>query len=510
MTHAIGVDVGTTNVKVALVDRAGESIAAAKRQLAPSPSSETEQDADELWAQVCDAVREVTSAAPGAASDVAVIGVCSQYSSIVPVDASGEPVADIVMWTDHRGSDHSWAILGAHDEAFEVWLEHHGIPPVGGGLSLAHILHLQLDRPDVHAATAAYLEVMDYVTTRLTGRITATQHSMFMSQVCDTRDLGSTVYDTDLIELAGIDVGRLPPLIGVDEAVGTVRPEVADELGLPGGVVVYAGTNDTATGLVATGAVVAGRAGLSIGTTSVLIDTVARKDTDIDHEILSMPGVFEGSYLVFAENGLGGKAMEHVLANLVYAADALADHITDDDFEELDAALDSVPPGSQGVLFLPWLGGSLSPSADTRMRGGFLNLSLESTRTQLVRAVAEGVAFNLAWLLPYVETFTGNEIDEIVFNGGAARSRAWCQIIADALDRPVTPVVEPERAVARATALLSLHRHGDLSIDDLTGSVQLGERFEPLPDNRSVYDRMKTQFIAAYEATQPIHHALNE
>lgn len=510
MEHAIGIDVGTTNVKVVLVADDGTTTAGTSRQLHPIPGSETEQSAGELWSRVCDAVREVTSFAPDVAADVVAVGVCSQYSSTVPIDAAGQPVADLLLWTDQRGGDHAWAILGDHDDAFGLWLDHHGIPPVGGGLSLTHMLHLQLDRPDVHEATTAYLEVMDYVTTRLTGRITGTQHSMFTSQVCDNRRLGSTEYDADLIAMAGIDPDRLPPLVAVGDAVGPMLPGIASQLGLPATAVVYAGTNDTATGSVATGASIDGRAGLSIGTTSVLVDTVEHKDTDVDHEIISMPGLFDDSYLVCAENGIGGRAMEHVLANVVFASDALADHVTDDHFEALDAALDSVPPGSDGVLFLPWLGGSLSPRADPGMRGGFLNMSLDSRRTHLVRAVAEGIAFNLGWLLPHVEGFTGKGIDEIVFNGGAARSRVWCQIIADVLDRPVTPLIHPDQTVARATALLALQRHGRLSRADLVDLVDLGERFEPCPENRDVYDRMQTQFLAAYEATQPIHHALNQ
>ncbi len=509
MAHAIGIDVGTTNLKAALVDESGSTVASSQRQLVPSAACETEQDAEELWRQARDAIRELATAEPDATADVAAVGVCSQYSSIVPVDSAGLPVAEVVMWTDHRGSDHSWAILDEHDDAFALWLDHHGIPPVGGGLSLAHILHLQLDRPGVHRVTRSYLEVMDYLTARLTGHITATQHTMFTSQLCDNRRLGVTEYDTELIEMAGIDPERLPPLVSAAAPSGPPTTPTAEQLGLPVDAAAYPGTHDTATGLVATGADIDGRAGLSIGTTSVLIDAVNRKDTDIDHEILSMPGVFGDSYIVFAENGLGGQAMEHVLANLVYATDELADHVTDDDFRALDTTLESVAPGSGGVLFLPWLAGSLSPSADARMRGGFLGLSLDSTRTHLVRSVAEGVAHNLAWLLPHVEEFTTEAIDEVVFTGGAARSRAWCQIIADVLDRPVTPVTRPELSVARATALLALHRHGVLSRDDLPRLVDLGDRYEPSVEDRSLHDRMHTQFLAAYEATKPIHHALD-
>ena len=174
MPHAIGIDVGTTNVKVVLVSSEGTLVASAARTIATRRTTDTaEQDAGALWDAVKGSISEATAAAPAAAGDVAVIGCCSQYSSIVPVDADATPVADMVLWQDKRGTDHSWELLG-REGVFETWLTHHGIPPVGNGLSLAHILHLQKDRPEVHARTTAYLEPMDYVNARLTGRINPT------------------------------------------------------------------------------------------------------------------------------------------------------------------------------------------------------------------------------------------------------------------------------------------------------------------------------------------------
>ncbi len=106
-------------------------------------------------------------------------------------------------------------------------MELHGIPPVGSGLSLGHLLHFEQDRPEVHAATAHYLEAMDYVVARLTGRATATQNTMFMAQLCDNRSLGVTAYDEELLGLSGVDRSRLPELVAVDAVVGTVRAEIA-------------------------------------------------------------------------------------------------------------------------------------------------------------------------------------------------------------------------------------------------------------------------------------------
>jgi xylulokinase len=510
MPHALGVDVGSTNVKAVLVDDTGEVRGAASRNLSSRRDGEVaEQDPEVLWQAVVGAASEAVGSDAAAAADVAAIGVCSQYSSIVPVGPQGRPTAPLVTYLDRRGSDHSRAVLRDHEEALGLFVERHGIPPIGGGTSLAHIQHFQHDRPEVHDATSAYLEPMDYVNARLTGRIAANQCTVFMTQLCDDRHLGVTRYDADLVRLAGIDDSRLPPLSPVDAPVGTVLPEVAGLLGVPATAVVQAAMNDSQAGAYATGAFLPGRVGLSIGTTAVLLDAVTDKAVDLDHEILTMPSPERDAHLVWAENGLAGKAVEHVLEELVYASDELGEHVTEDSFAMLDQVLDSVPPGSDGVLFLPWLSGSMSPRADGRVRGGFLNLSLDTRRVHLVRAAVEGTAHNLAWLLPAVEGFTGTPVDEVVFGGGAARSRGWSQILADVLDRPVRPLVGPDRAVARAVALVALWRHGTVTRSDLDELVETSATHEPDPRLRERYALTQTQFEAAFDALAPIYRALN-
>jgi xylulokinase len=510
VTHALGIDVGTTNAKVAIVGPDGSLAAAAQRPIATRrDGAVATQDPAALWAAVVEAVREAVRTAPEAAAAVTDVGVDSQYSSIVPVDRDGAAVGDLVLYLDQHGTDHSFAVLERHPEAFALWVERHGIPPVGNGLSLAHLLHLQLDHPELHAVTAAYLEPMDFVNLRLTGVVAANQCTMFMAQLCDNRTLGATAYDAELVDLSGVDPTTLPPLHPLDAPVGPVLPDVADELGIPRGATVHAAINDSHAGALATGVFRPGRAGAMIGTTSVLLDTADAHGTDLDHEVLSMPSPLPGRYLVWAENGLGGKALEHVLEHVVHAVDELGDHATDDQFARLDHALASVPAGSGGVVFLPWLTGSVSPQADPHVRGAFLNLSLDTGRTHLVRAVVEGICANLAWLLPVVERFSGHPITEVAFGGGAARSGTWASILADVLDRPVLTLRDPDQANARAVGLLALHRAGVLSEADLAARVETTGRCDPDPAVRPVHDRMQAAFEAAFSALRPIYRELN-
>ena len=147
------------------------------------------------------------------------------------------------------------------------------------------------------------------------------------------------------------------------------------------------------------------------------------------------------------------------------------------------------------------------------MRGGFVNVGLETTRGDLIRAAVEGTARNLRWLLPYVEAFAGTgpvpdaPATEIVFGGGAARSRQWAQVIADVLDRPVAVLDHPSNAIAAAVARVALARH--CGVDPLDAQPTIAARLAPDRSTRAVHDELQVQFEAAFAATQPICEALN-
>lgn len=516
----VGIDVGSTNVKAVLLDQHLSPVAVATRPLTWKRSGPSaEQDAEHLWQAVVDALASLAGDARAAGvdglSDVGTVGVCSQYSSIVPVDERNLPVAPMRLYLDQRGSHHCLAILERHPDAFMTWIERHPVPTVGGGLALGHILGFQRDEPEVHRSTAAYLEAMDYVTARLTGLRTATQGSVFASQLVDNRRLGVTHYDFDLLGMAEVDVSRLPSLVEPDASVGTVLPDVAEATGLPLDAQVRAGMTDTQAAALATGVSSGrggasspeGRLGIAIGTTSVALASTSSMALDLDHEVLSMPGVSPDRWLVWAENGLAGRAVEHVMDRIVHADDSLGDHRsdgTDGDFHGFDEAVAASPSGARGLLFLPWLSGSLAPQADPSVRGGFIGMSLDTERVDLVRAAVEGVAHNLRWLLSPVEAFTGEECAEVVLVGGATRSPAWCQVVADVLGRPVRTVADAGHAGARAVAAWAHEPSGVAGPDVPSPGNTWGPSYEPDASIGAVHDAAHERFVAAFDALRPL------
>ena len=310
------------------------------------------------------------------------------------------------------------------------------------------------------------------------------------------------MYDPRLVEISGVDPDRLPPLLEIDGILGEVTTEAATALGLPDGVVVRAGMNDTQAGAFATGALDSRqRCGLMIGTTAVLIQSIDTKKMDLDREILSMPTPVPDRYVVMAENGIAGRAVERALEVLSPGAVT-----ADEQFAELESALAHSAPGAGDLLFLPWLAGSMSPASSSTMRGGYLGMSLVTERADLLRATVEGVARNLRWLWPAVGELCGVDATEVVLGGGAARSHGVAGVLADVLGVPVTVLEEPSLAAARAVGSVALTR--TLGGDPTTLEVHRGARHEPDPTAVPVHDRLQPIFEAAFEANRPICEAL--
>jgi xylulokinase len=469
------------------------------------PDGGAEEDPEEIWTALGRSIQRALAAAPDTRTRIAAILCGSQYSSLVPVDTTGRPLGPLVLYLDTRGTRASLELTGRHPELWKLWLERHGLPSAGNGSdSLAHWLWFQTERPEIHAKAHAYVEPMDYLTARLSGRVTANVCTLFPLLLTDNRRGSAGGWCDEIIEATGVDRAKLPELVAPGEVVGELLPEHATAWGLPRGIRVFSAINDTQALTFGTASHVGDRLGVSIGTTLVPTTLVDAMRADLRHFLLTQPAPIPDRHVLMAEGGLAGKALEFVLEGLFCACDELGDHRRDDAFTALDTVVRGSEPGAGGVLFLPWLTGAWAPAGDLKARAGFLNLSLATTRAHLVRATLEGVAFQLRWMLPHIEALTGRHHDELVFAAGGARSDAWAQILADVCDRPVRQLAEPTLTNCRGAALLAFHRLGH--IDLATAGNLLVERRSYLPrtEYRDRYDDMAGRFVLAHERLGPV------
>jgi xylulokinase len=224
----------------------------------------------------------------------------------------------------------------------------------------------------------------------------------------------------------------------------------------------------------------------------------------------SLPSAIPGKYFIANEQETAGACLAYLRDNILYPDDALAREVRlPNVYPVFDQMVEQVPAGSEQVIFTPWLHGERTPVEDRLVRGGFHNLSLVVTRSHLIRAVFEGVAYNSRWLLGYVEKFIKRPLDDIHMIGGGANSNVWCQIHADVLNRRIKQVKDPVEANARGVALLAAVALGLASFATIGDDVTIAHTYEPNPANRQIYDRLFTEYLHIYKQNKGIYARLN-
>lgn len=518
--HVLAIDLGSSGPKVSLVSEDGRIAACASRTTGTlnTPDGGGEQDPDEWWRAIRECVRQVVDERLVPVERIVAVSCATQWSVTVPVDRAGRHLMNAVHWSDMRGAVHTRRVTdglvkvaGYGLRPLLRWIRMTGGAPTESGAdALAHILFIRHERPEVYRQTYKFLEPMDYLNFRLTGRAVASYATIYPYLLTDNRDNTRIRYDDVLVARCGIDREKLPELLPVCQVLGPIVPEVADDWGLARTTQVIGGTPDSQAAAVGSGAVADFEGHLCLGTTAWLSCHVPFKKTNLFNYIATMPSALPGRNMVVAEQGAAGRCLQLFVENWLYASDELADGAPPADvYQRLERLAAGVPPGSDRLLFLPWLAGAGPPSGEGAMRGGFLNQSLATRRAHAVRAVMEGVAYNLRWLRCGVERFVGRRFAGLNFIGGGARSDVWCQILADVIDCPLRRMSEPEMAISRGAAMVAWIALGRTTVERLASLVAVERTFEPDARNRRVYNELFAEFLASYKANRGIFRRLN-
>jgi xylulokinase len=519
-TYVIAIDLGTGGPKVALFSVRGECLGHEFEDvpLLLFPNGGAEQRTEDWWAAIKKATARLLDRVKVPADRIAALSCTAQWSGTVAVDRDGSALMNAIIWMDSRGAPYIRDITKGV-VAFEgygvgkavKWLRlTGGIPAHSGKDPIAHILYIKHELPEIYRRTYKFLEPKDYINLRLTGRYAASYDSIALHWVTDNRNLARVVYNDDLIRLSTIDAEKLPELKRAVDILGPITPEVARELGLPAHVKVVMGTPDLQSAAIGSGAVRDYEAHLYIGTSSWLICHVPFKKVDALHNMTTLPSAIPGRYFVANEQETAGACLKFLRDNLLFHRDELeTGQPPEDVFKVFDAIVERVPAGSNRVIFTPWLYGERTPVENRLLRAGFTNLSLETTREQMIRAVFEGVAYNARWLLMYVEKFIKRPLEAIRMIGGGANSNVWCQILADVLGRPIQQVQDPILANARGAAFLAGLGLGHLRVEDIPDRVKIAATYTPEPRNRALYDELFREFLALYRSHKKIYGRLN-
>jgi xylulokinase len=519
--YILAIDLGTSAVKTALVSIFGEVIGWEEKPLLLHllPDGGAEQSPDDWWNGITSTSRKLLGRGLISPEEVAAVCATTQGAGTVPVDRDGRALMNCITWLDSRGARHIQANVKGliNVEGYDLLRLLRqvsisgGVPARSGKDITGHMLFVKNERPDVYEKTYKFLNVLDYINMRLTGEFLATGDSVYDTWMLDSRNPDCFHYHQGLLKGSAISADRLPEIRRNIDIIGTLRPEAASELGLSRAVKVVAGALDYTSAAIGSGAIEDYHAHLYIGTSSWLVVHIPFKKTDLLHYLASLPCAIPGKYLVIATQDNAGGNLTYLRDRLIFHKDAVLQVESKDFYRGLNEVAGQVPPGSNGLIYTPWLYGERCPVDNSFLRAGIHNLSLENTRSDLARAFLEGVALNTRWMLGPAEKFiSGRKIDSINMIGGGASSDLWCQIHADILNRSIRQVREPVQANARGAAFIAGVGLGEIQFNDIPNLIQYQGEYEPDPKNRGVYDELFEVFVEIYRKNKGIYERLNK
>ncbi len=519
VSYVLAIDLGTGGPKVALVSSRGELIDDERRsiEIIEPDGGGAEQDPALWWSSIDDAIGTLLGRNPVVLKSVRALACTGQWLVVVPVDADGEPLMNAVHWLDTRGGAYvpeiAWGplrIQGCSVRKAWRWVRLTSMAPVNETVSsLAHILLIKHRYPDVYRRTYKFLEPVDFLNFKLTGRFCASPGSIFPLTLADNRDSTHVAYDSKLLSWSTIDKEKLPEIVASDAVVGRLRDDLAERWGLSLTTQVVAGTIDLQAAALGAGATEDYSGYIYVGSTAWISCHIPFRKVDAINSLTVMPATIPGRNVVVAEQGVSGRCLEFMVREWLaphHAGESGFDEAAA--IEELEAMAQGVPAGSNGLLFLPWLAGLGAPVADSHMRGGFLNQSLSTGRAHAFRALLEGLSFNLKWLIGCVERFTGHRFPQLPVIGGLASSSLWCQILADVLERPIHRIAHARQAPVMGSAYAAFNAMGILNSDQLSALVTSDAIFQPQHQNQDVYRAMFKEFQYAYKRNRGLFSRL--
>lgn len=491
METLLGIDIGTSACKVSLTARDGTMVADASEPYGvyyPEPGF-AEQDADEWWAAVCRAVRRCIELSGRPAAEIVGVGIDGQSWSAIPVDRDGNVLARTAIWMDHR-SERECGELTAKlgDAPYEL-----SGNPLTSTYTTGKILWLSRHRPDVFSHTYKILQSNSFIAYRLTGVMSQDLSQGYGLHCFDMR---RGTWNTDMAASLGIPAGFLPDVYPCHAIVGTVTPAAAALTGLCEGTPVAAGGLDAACAALGAGVLRDGETqeqGGQSGGMSICTGTFAS-----DKRLILCAHVVPGKWLLQGGTVGGGGVMRWITREFcAYEKEHEAE--SGRVLAQLDRAAAEVAPGSDGLIFLPYMAGERTPIWDADAKGVFYGMDFSKTRGHFIRAAMEGVAYSLLHNLDVAES-CGARVSEMRATGGCANSLLWTQMKADICRKPIT-VPGSDNATNLGAALLAgvgvgLYRDFDEAV---ASTVRVTRTHTPDPDTFDAYGKNYPIYLEIYE-----------
>ena len=520
-------DFGTSSVKTCLfeIDENIRLITSANSgySIFTTDDGGAEQDADEWWEALRGTTRALFKTSDVRPQQIEGMAFCSQMQGTVLVDEHGNALRRPMNYLDQKGYKEYKECMGS------------GLIKVSGCSLFKLARNLRVNyagstrakdpvwkykwvenhEPDVFKKDCKWLDISDYLIARCTGRIIRTADTAFATFLYDTRK-GKEGWNKGLVKMYGVKPEHLPEIIDSTDIAGCLTEGAAKELGLVKGIPVFGGGGDTTFVNIGAGCTGPGDTHIYLGTSGWVSTFMDHQTVDIISMITGVLSAKHGYFNYYAELETAGKCFEWAVNHL--ALDDIGVYLDQNNYERritgiydyITKEADRVPPGSNGVIFTPWLHGNRCPFEDSNAAGIFFNIRIENKKMDMVRAVLEGICYHLRWLMEASERKVKTS-DPIRFVGGGALSPVTCQMLADITDRRIETVDHTQEAGAVGTALVVAAGIRGADVLELAKKlVKVTHTYDPDPRNKEVYERNYKVFKKLYKTNASNFRKMHE
>lgn len=489
----LGIDVGTSSAKTVLMTPAGQVIGSASigYSLWKPSTGHVEQFAPDWWSAVVLATQDLLAKTGVKPEQVRGVGASGQGCAVTLIDDSGNVLRPAITWQDSRSHLQCVRLSHMSPRVLELngkELAAYNADPV--------FMWLVENDPQIVEDAHTSLTTTGYINYMLTGRAVLNRSD---ASILFAYNLYNNQWSQELIDVFNVPEKLYPEIAACSEIIGTLQSEAADLLGLPVGIPVVAGGEDTSSAGLAIGGFEDGQVLLSLGTAGTIY--LVRENITTHPKLLTFLHVVDGLALMGGSTIAFGGAMDWCRSFLGQTAKTHA---------EVASLAEDSNPGANNLLFLPYLNGELQPINNGHAQGVFLGMNFRTTTADAVRAVMEGAVYALAHNLQ-LATQDGTVVNEVRATGGPTRNELWCQIISDVLGLPLK--IQPTSAGAPAgNALLAAKGIGlieNLSDVDLFDTPET-QTFEPGMKNHRMYQELLEIYTSLFPVLEPQFEALSE
>ena len=499
--YVIGVDIGTTSTKSVLFDAANNAIeqyTVGYPLNAPTKGAAV-QNPDKIFYAVIETVKQVVNRSEIKPSDILCLSFSAAMHSLIVVDDRAKPLTPSLTWADSRSASYAERLkqeYNGHEIYARTGTPIHPMSP------LVKLMWLRENYVELWQQAAKFISIKEYVFWQLFQEYVV---DYSIASATGLFNFNSLDWDKEALSIVGIKTSQLSQLVPTTHILRSMESKYAKEMGVAVDTPIVIGANDGVLSNLGLNAIAPGKVAITMGTSGAVRTTLKKPQTDPQGRLFCY-ALTENYWIVGGAVNNGGIVLRWLKEQLAGAEANTAKLLQQDPYDIITAIAKSIPPGSEGLIFHPYLTGERSPLWDANARGSFFGLGLHHNKAHLIRAVLEGVIYNLYSVFQAVEAISGN-VKSISAAGGFARSPLWCQMLADICDREIN-IPKSYESSGLGAAILGQYALGeisDLSIFQLVDSSN--SIYKPIAANTAkyqqilpIYSRLVDSFKNEYRA----------